>query len=624
MLVGLSCAVSQAQTSAGEWPMFNRDLAGTRYSPLDQIKPSNVADLELVWTYRLGENATTGALSGGSESTPLVIDGVMYITAADRVVALEPETGQEIWRYQLDGDDPPSRRGLAYWPGDGERPARIFFTANEKLIGLGARTGELAVGFSDGGKKTMAASYQGAPFLYGNLLVVGSNSAPGGVRAFDAVTGAEVWEFLALPQAGQPGDETWLDDDPSKRTNAYHWGFSMTMDAQRGLLYTVFESAGPHDYWGGNRPGNNLFANSLVALDITTGERKWHFQAVHHDIWDYDLSAPPGLMDVTIDGEVVPLLALVAKTGYMYILNRETGEPVFGIEEVAVPKSDAPGEWTSPTQPIPVKPPPISKMSYSPQDLVTAEDTTEEHARFCRELVERSGGVLNSGPYTPYVYRAEGAPPRSIVLFPGSTGGANWGGTAADPTLGYFFVNTSDEASIGWVEENPNEEARSPYRRNSIFGPTSRFHWSEGDPARGNIMNSGEDAWLCNKPPWGHLLAVNAATGDIAWKVVLGISEELPEDKQKTGRISFGGPMTTAAGLVFIGATNDRRFRAFDSKTGQELWVTKIDMSARAIPITYLGKDGRQYVAVTASGASSVDTPSPPEDQALIAFALPE
>ena len=181
-----------------------------------------------------------------------------------------------------------------------------------------------------------------------------------------------------------------------------------------------------------------------------------------------------------------------------------------------------------------------------------------------------------------------------------------------------------DEASIGWVEKNPSKNARVPYRRNSILGPTSRFHWYEGDPKLGNIMNSGEGAWLCNKPPWGHLVAVNAATGDIAWKVVLGITEELPEGKQKTGRLSFGGPITTAGGLVFIGATNDRRFRAFDSKTGEELWVTRLDMSARAVPITYLGKDGRQYVAVTASGASSVDTPSPPEDRALIAFALPE
>ncbi len=624
MLAGLQCEVSLAQTRAAEWPMYNRDLAGTRYSPLDQINASNVAELELAWSYRLGRNTTTGRLTGGAESTPIVVNGVMYLVASDHMVALEPETGKEIWRYELGTQDPPSRRGLSYWPGNSEHPARIFFTASQRLTGLGAQTGEPASGFGDGGIVIMPSLYHGVPLVYGSLLVVGSNSAPGAVRAFDAVSGDQVWEFLSVPQAGEFGNDTWGDNSSKDRTGVYHWSFSMTMDAERGLLYAVFESAGPHDYWGGNRPGDNLFANSIVALNIATGERKWHFQTVHHDLWDYDLASPPGLLDVTIDGEVVPILALASKTGYMYILNRETGEPVFGIEEVPVPPSDAPGERSSPTQPIPVKPPPIAKVSYSPEDLVTAEDTTEEHARFCRELVERSGGFYNVGPFTPYLYRAAGAPPRSTVLFPGSVGGANWGGTASDPTLGYVFVNTMDEASIGWVEDHPDKDSPSPYRRNSIVGPTSRFHWFDGDPASGNIMHSGEGAWLCNRPPWGHLVAVNAATGDIAWKVPLGITEELPTEKQKTGRVSFGGPITTAGGLVFIGATNDRRFRAFDSRTGEELWVTKINMSARAVPITYLGKDGRQYVAVVAAGASSVDNPSPPESQALVVFAPPE
>ena len=624
MLVCLHCEVSQAQVRGAEWPMYNRDLAGTRHSPLDQINASNVAELELAWSYRLGRNTTTGRLTGGAESTPIVVDGVMYAVASDRMVALEPETGKEIWRYELGDQDPPSRRGLSYWSGNSQHPGRIFFTSNQHLIGLGAQTGEPASGFGDGGIVIMPSSYQGVPLVFGNLVVVGSNSTPGGVRAFDAVSGDQVWAFLSVPQAGEYGHDTWGDDSSKDQTRVYHWAFSMTMDAERGLLYAVFESAGPHDYWGGNRPGDNLFANSIVALNIATGERKWHFQTVHHDLWDYDLASPPGLLDVTIDGEVVPILAVASKTGYMYILNRVTGEPVFGMEEVPVPQSEAPGERSSPTQPIPVKPPPIAKVSYSPEDLVTAEDTTEEHARFCRDLVERSGGLYNAGPFTPYLYRAPGAPPRSIILFPGSVGGANWGGTASDPTLGYVFVNTMDEASIGWVEDHPDEDSPSPYRRNSIVGPTSRFHWFDGDLANGNIMNSGEGAWLCNKPPWGHLVAVNAATGDIAWKVPLGITEELTEDKQKTGRVNFGGPITTEGGLVFIGATNDRRFRAFDSRTGEELWVTKTDMSARAVPITYLGKDSRQYVAVVAAGASSVDNPSPPESQALVVFALPE
>lgn len=624
VLVGLCCEVSQAQIRAGEWPMYNRDLAGTRYSPLEQINSSNVAGLEQAWSYPLGRNATTGDLTGGSESTPIMVDGVLYAVASDRLVGLEPETGKEIWRYELGDERAPSRRGLSYWPGNGEHSGRIFFTSNQRLIGLEAKPGELALSFGDGGIKIMSVLYHGAPLVYGDLLVVGSNSTPGGVRAFDAVTGDQVWEFIAVPKEGEIGYDTWEKDSLRDQTNVYHWAFSMTMDAERGLLYAVFESAGPHDFWGGNRPGDNLFANSVVALDIATGKRRWHFQTVHHDLWDYDLAQPPVLLDVTIDGKEVPILTLAAKTGYMYILNRETGEPVFGIEEVPVPRSNAPDEKSSPTQPIPVKPPPIAKVSYQPEDIVTTEDTTEEHARFCRELVERSGGFYNAGPYTPYAYRAPGTPPRSSIHFPGSVGGANWGGSASDPTLGYVFVNTMDEASFGWVEEHPNEEALFAYRRNSIVGPMQRFHWFDGDPEVGNVIDSGEGAWLCNKPPWGNLVAVNASTGDIAWKVPLGITEELPEEKQRTGRVSFGGPITTAGGLVFIAATNDRRFRAFDSRTGKELWVTKLAMNARAVPMTYLGRDGRQYVAIVAAGASHIDDPSPPEDQALVVFALPE
>jgi quinoprotein glucose dehydrogenase len=384
----------------------------------------------------------------------------------------------------------------------------------------------------------------------------------------------------------------------------------------------VFDSPAPFDYYGGDRPGANLFGNSVVAIDLDTGRRKWHYQAVHHDIWDYDLPAPPGLLDVTIGGERVPLLAIAAKTGYMYILNRVTGEPVFGIEERPVPPSDVPGEDAWPTQPIPLKPPPLARVSFRPDEVVTAEDTNAEHAAFCRRLAERSGELVNSGSFTPYVYWGPGRPVRSTMLFPGSIGGANWGGTASDPSLGYVFVNTQDEASIGWVEPSP-PGSLLPYRRNSAVGPTSRFQAFEGTPESGNIAGAGEDAWPCQKPPWGQLIAVDASTGDIAWRVALGITDALPEGKQRTGRLNMGGPIATAGGLVFIGASNDRRFRAFDSRTGEELWVARLEMSAHAVPITYRGADGRQYVAVTASGAAAIDNPSPPDADAVVAFTLP-
>jgi quinoprotein glucose dehydrogenase len=328
---------------------------------------------------------------------------------------------------------------------------------------------------------------------------------------------------------------------------------------------------------------------------------------------------------VRINGQDVPVLAQAGKTGYLYILNRETGRPVFGIEERPVPKSEVPGETSWPTQPIPLKPAPLARVSYKAEDIVTAADTNAEHAAFCKSLEDRSGGFINLGPFTPYAYRMPGAPPKSTILFPGSVGGANWGGVATDPSLGYLFVNTMDEASIGWIEPRQGRAGGSERMdRNSVVGTTSRFQWSEGrSDGGGNLVGSGEKAWPCQKPPWGNLVAVNLKTGEIAWKAPLGITEQLPEAKQRTGRLNMGGPITTASGLVFIGASNDRRFRAFESKSGKELWVTTLKMSAHAVPITYQGRDGKQYVAIVAAGASALDDPSPDGSEELVAFALP-
>jgi quinoprotein glucose dehydrogenase len=414
-----------------------------------------------------------------------------------------------------------------------------------------------------------------------------------------------------------------------------HWPFSFTIDVDRGLLYAAFESPGPDDYYGGDRPGDNLFGNSIVAIVVRSGVRRWHFQTVHHDLWDYDLPAPPVLLDVTINGEPVPVLAQAGKTGYLYILNRATGEPVFGMTETPVPQSDVPGEKSSPTQPIPRKPPPLARVSYAAEEIVTAEDTTAEHAEFCRELSARSGGLSNSGPFTPYSYRPPGSEVSSTIVFPGSIGGANWGGAAADPELGFVFVNTMNEGSIGWIEPTAadttaaqtgegSRRERLPYRRTSVVGgPLARF-WSNDAPAEsgGNEPRGDALAWPCQKPPWGQLVAVNAATGDIAWQTTLGITEQLPPDKQRTGRLSMGGPISTAGGLVFIAATNDRRFRAFDSRTGQELWATELPMSAHAVPITYLTND-KQYVAIVAAGAGAIDDADRLDAQTLIAYALP-
>ncbi|HEX5045797.1 MAG TPA: PQQ-binding-like beta-propeller repeat protein [Gammaproteobacteria bacterium] len=624
-----------AATRAGDWPSYNRDLAGTRYSPLTQITGINVGDLRQAWAYRLGRNTTTGSLWGGSELTPIVVDGVLYATAADRVVALRADSGEELWRHPLE-QGAPSRRGLAYRPADAQSAARIYFTAGRRLIALDASTGTAVAGFGAAGEVSMPVVYNGAPVLFDDLLIVGSNSAPGSVRAFDALSGAERWTFEAVPKPGEPGNDTWKGAPSRDRSNALHWAFSFTIDADRGLLYAVLGSPGPGDHYGGDRAGNNLFSDSIVALDARTGERRWHFQTVHHDLWGYDPPAPPALLDTRAGGTPVPVLAQAGKTGYLYVLNRVTGVPVFGIEERPVPPSDVPGEHASPTQPIPAKPPPLARVSYAAADLVTADDTSDDHARFCRSLRDRGGGLQSSGPFTPYRFRAAGAAARTTVVFPGTLGGAGSGGVAADPELGLVFVNTMDAGALGWIEAAPpdggaaaaDEETAADdpeYRRMSaVGGPLARFWWRDAAAdSGGNELDGGEQAWPCQKPPWGQLHAVSATTGEIVWSVPLGITERLPENKRRTGRPNIGGPIVTAGGLVFIGASNDRRFRAFDARSGEELWSAVLPMSAHSVPITYLGADGKQYVAIVAAGASAIDDPGPDDSQVLIAYGLP-
>jgi quinoprotein glucose dehydrogenase len=595
---------------------------GTRHSPLTQITPANVSQLRRAWTFKVGKDQTAGGITGGSEYTPIVVDGLMYVLTADSAYALDPDTGKPVWGYPVTGGVP-SRRGMGYWAAAGG-PGRVYFTSGRRLIALDAKTGTPVAEFGTNGILDIERQYNGTVTVYRNMLLVGTNAPPGAVRAFDARTGARVWEFRSIPrQEGDPGFGTWPVSATDNASGAISWAFSMTVDPARNLLYAVFDSPTP-DYYGGERHGDNVPANSIVALEATTGRYRWHYQTTHHDLWDYDIPQPPVLLDVVIDGRLTPILTLAHKTGYMYILNRETGRPIFGIEERPVPPSDVPGEQAAKTQPIPVKPPPLARVRYGPEDIVTAADTNADHASFCQALVTRSGGLYNAGPFTPYLHRAPGAPPRSTVLFPGSVGGANWGGSALDPALDYVFVNTMDEASIGWIELRTGRNGQRAYSRNSIVGSTSRFQWHDAaENSGGNIQGAGEDAWPCQRPPWGNLVAVNARTGEIAWRVPLGITDQLPAGRQRTGRLNMGGPITTASGLLFIGASNDRRFRAFDSRSGRELWVTTLDMSAHAVPMTYAGRDGRQYVAVVAAGRSALNDEAPDGTDALVVFALP-
>ena len=337
------------------------------------------------------------------------------------------------------------------------------------------------------------------------------------------------------------------------------------------------------NYYGGDRPGNNLFSNSTVALDAQTGKLKWHFQDIRHEIWDYNLPPAPGLIDIRKDGKTIPALAQVGKSGFMFILNREDGTPIHGVDERPKAKADVPGEWYPATQPIPRKPGPLARVSMTRNDLVTAEDTTPAHAEACRALWDKSA-VPQRRPYTPWNYRPNGGPP--TIVFPGMTGGVNWGGTATDPELGYIFVNSKDEPTTGWIAPNPryNEKTKDtefPYVQQSGGALSAEARDTDGR-SLGTLP--------CFRPPWASLMAVNAATGEFVWRVPLGVNDSMPEGKKQVGSPGYGGPMVTAGGLVFIGATRDRRFRTFDFRTGKELWsVRLITTSPRSQSPTWAG-----------------------------------
>jgi quinoprotein glucose dehydrogenase len=603
LLVQSGGAQQTSRTAGDDWPMYRHDQAGSGYSPLAQINTNNVAKLSPAWTYGLQGDTpapATGRGGGGgvnSQATPIVVNGVMYVPAANRVVALEPETGKEIWRHQIAGGVP-SRRGVAYWAGDGKIPPRIIFTAGRRLMALDAATGAASSGFGQQGEVDLVIPYNSVPLIFRNVVVVGGNSPPapavaaGNARAFDARTGAKLWEFSSVAQPGTVGNDTWEGESWRNRGGLNAWPFYFTVDEQRGLLFLPLASPSPGNY-GGDRKGANLFGNSVVAVDVQTGAHKWHFQTIHHDLWDADPPAPPGLLNIVQNGKTIPAAALTTKSGYLYMLNRETGQPIFGVEERRVPQSDVPGEQAFPTQPFPLRPPPLARVDFKPEDLVTAADTTAEHAKACQDLVASNGAVVNSGPFTPWVYRPEGAPPRSTLVFPGGVGGANWGGTASDPKSGYVFVVTQDVGALGWIERS-REGSPSPYIKTNLErGSTFDVPMPGGN-------------WPCQKPPWGRLTAVNASTGNIAWQIPLGITEQLPAGKQNTGRPALAGPIVTGGGLLFVASTDDNRFRALAADTGKELWVARLERRGNADPITYMGRNGKQYVAVVATDIVAV------------------
>lgn len=592
----LCCLVAAggAAAQSSEWPAYGHDPGGARYSPLKQINAANVAQLRRAWVYHTGE-------TGNFETTPIVVDHVMYFsTQAQKIVAVEPETGKEIWKF-----DPKSRlrelRGVAYWPGDKQSPPRILFgTSDGRLLALDAKTGKPVVAFGDNGAvnlrigvadkwpATAAYSITSPPAIYKDLVIVGpstqetvSHGPSGDARAFDVRTGKLVWRFHSIPQPGEPGNETWGPDGWKDRAGPSLWG-PITIDTERGLVFLPVGN--PADsFYGADRKGVNLYSNSVVALDAASGKFRWHYQMVRHDIFDYDVDAPPALVEVTRGGRKIPAVAEITKMGLLFILDRLTGKPIFGAEERPVPRSDVPGEASWPTQPFPLKPPPLARMT------ITREEVREP----CREQFDE---LTHDGPFQPFGTKIS-------LRFPGTMGGGNWGGVSFDPSLGYIFVNTSNLGGTGKMAEAP-AGAPVPYR-----------------PIGGYTRWMDKERYPCQQPPWGELSAVNANTGDIAWRVPLGSYGGKP-----TGTPNLGGPISTAGGLVFIGATLDSQFRAFDARTGKELWTAKLDASAITVPATYMGRNGKQYVVVAAGGPArfrSIDPTQAEDADTLIAFALP-
>jgi quinoprotein glucose dehydrogenase len=601
---------SLAGPSATDWPAYGHDAGGGRFSPLTQISPENAGRLQLAWTYHMNP---TPQLSGNriptSTTTPLMVGGLLYLgTPYGRVVALDATTGKQVWAYQLPGSDQPPFRGLGYWPGDGKIGPRIIFgSAQGKLVALEAKTGAPAKGFGDNGMvdtKTPQImndlpnayyGYSSPPGIYKNLAIFGSRvqespskGAAGDVRAWDIKTGKLIWTFHSIPRPGEKFHDTWDGDSWKQRSGVNVWNM-LTVDAKRGIAYLPF-AAPTFDRYGGDHKGLNLFSDSLVAVNANTGKYLWHFQVTHHDIWDYDLDTPPVLLEVKKDGKTLPAVAAMNKSALLFLLNRVTGAPIFGVTETPVPPSPVTSENAWPTQPIPNKPPQLARNSF---DVNEVADLTPEHRAVCQAMIDKDH-LTGSKRFEPI------PADHAIIRFPGGEGGPEWAGGAFDPRLGLFIVNTNNYGYIEKLVQQTGGEWNMTSGR--FVDPKTRLY--------------------CQQPPWGMLTAVNVNTSDIAWQVNLGISDLLPEGKRNTGRPSNGGPIVTAGGVTFIGGTDDQRFRAFDSKSGKELWTYHLDYSAHATPITYQGKDGRQYVAVVATGGSYLASPA--GGDSLIAFALPK
>jgi quinoprotein glucose dehydrogenase len=675
-----------------DWAVYLGDKSASHYSWLDEINTANVVRLEKVWEYHSG-----GDISGNHsqiQCNPLVIDGILYGTTPDlRLFALNAATGVPVWEFNPDPEKKHGmnvNRGVAFW-NDG-RDKRILFSAGPFLYAVNAETGMPAESFGNNGKVSLreglgeraADLYVVATspgIVYRDLIIIGSRvsenagAAPGSIRAFNIRTGKLEWVFRTIPHPGEYGYETWPPEAYKTSGGANSWA-GMTLDEKRGIVYVPTGSAA-FDFWGGDRKGENLFANCILALDAATGKRIWHYQAVHHDLWDRDLPAPPNLFKKNHNGRSIDAVAQITKSGFVFVFDRETGEPLFDIEERNVPESDLEGEETWPTQPFPLQPPPFSPQTFTENEITNISPASYEYVK----------NIL-AGTRTG----AQFIPPdlQGTVIFPGFDGGGEWGGAAVDPRTGIMYINSSvmpwiltmikampDTGSYGMGSQAyrincavchgtelqgdpagthpPLHDVRDKFSSEDLLKlinlgkgvmPSFRHLGDEEKAALVTFLTEKEDitvkysdensgmpytftgynrfldqeGYPAIKPPWGLLTAIDLNKGTIVWQVMLGEYRELIEKGlPPTGTENYGGPVVTAGGLIFIAASKDEYFRAFDARTGKELWRYKLPAGGYATPSVY-EVFGKQYVVI-ACGGGKMGTKS---GDSYVAFALPE
>jgi quinoprotein glucose dehydrogenase len=618
---------TSADRAPVDWAYWGGDPGGAHYSALADINTGNVAGLRQAWVWKTGETALAeyGTRPGIFENTPLMIDHVLYATTPyNKVVALDPDTGAELWSYDpksyVDGQPPNGtgyiHRGIAVWrdAGDGGK-MRIFLNTRYRLISLDAKTGKPVNSFGDNGVvdlsqglvwqiNKMHYTETSPAVVYKDLVIVGNgvgdrlmykNDPPGDVRAFDARTGKRVWTFHTVPQAGEFGNDTWGNESWKFTGHTNVWT-PFTLDERRGLVYLPV-STPSNDFYGGNRPGNGLFGETLVCLDANTGRRKWHFQIVHHGLWDYDLATPPVMAAITVDGKKIDAVVQLTKEGFAFVFDRVTGKPVWPIEERPVPESDIAGERASPTQPFPTKPP-----AYSPQG-VTLDDafdlTPELKAEAQTEMQKYRIGPLFTPPSL-----------KGTLTRPGIIGGANWGGGAFDPDTGMLYIKTTNAPAVIRVKKTDHSSANP--RASEIDA-----EWS-GDLGAQATFHGGLPL---TKPPYGHVTAIDLNHGTIAWQRPFGDWPELRNNPalknvKLPDELGIAGPqggIVTKGGLFFVGG-EDMSLHAIDKTNGKDLWKGTLPARSYGTPMTYRTRTGRQVVVIAVGQGS---------DAALVAFALP-